>query len=203
MWLAICVAITSHYIASGTSSSNSDRSSVVSLERNANTGERTLVAIPPSQIDTEPKMVMPLTSEPTQDITTSVIRNNPEILDTKEETITEKDTSATLTANINANNLELVFDMPQQTQSSMEDTASSIDASIPSESCDGDDHVQNDQQSKQEDSYQITAPTEVEDRSSMHRIDNSPLPALNAIDNLCTGIGKCIHVFGIYNLIIL
>ena len=154
------------------------------------------MAIPPSKIGTEMVMLphimaSELTQNRAQDITSSEIRNNPGILREKEEEIiTEKDTSATLTAN--TNNLEL-FNMSHQTQSSMEDTASSIDASIPSESCDGDDHIQNDQQSKREDLYETTAPTEVEDRSSVHRIGNSPLPALNATDHLCTAIGKCVH----------
>lgn len=133
------------------------------------------------------------------------------------DTVTETDTSATLTAN--ANNLES-FRMQQQIQSCVEDaqnpevvesletqrtqhmanppvfpkTGSDASSSIDIASCDEDDHIQNDkndQKPKKEDSYEITAPSEVEDRSSMHRIGNAPLPALNATDHLCTGIGKC------------
>ena len=208
------------------------------MEHDASIGESTLVAVPSSQ---ELKTVMPHTaaSELTQDNTTSEIRNNPGILkdhvelETKEETnmnndhtITETDTSATLTANANylesfkmqpaaeqqifescmedAQNLEVVESLETQRTQHManppvlhktsSDAASSIDASIAS--CDEDDRIQNDQQPKKEDSYEITAPSEVEDRSSMHRIGNSPFPALNATDHLCTGIGKCVHVFG-------
>ena len=135
--------------------------------------------------------------------------------ETKEETnmnndaITETDTSATLTAN--ANNLES-FKMQQQIQSCMEDAqnpevvesfetqrtqhmasppvlrkTSSDASSINIASCDEDKHICNDKNDQKEDSYEITTPSEVEDRSSMYTVGNSPT------DHLCTGIGKCVY----------
>ena len=213
-----------HYIANSTNSStSSDLSSVVSIERDANTGETTSVVMA-----SQPVMPHTVASELTQDNTTleynpGMLKDQDELVETKEETniymnndtVTETDTSATLTAN--ASYLEL-FNIQQQIQSCMEDaqnpevvesletqrtqhmanppvlpkTSSNAASSIDIASCDEDDHIQNDkndQQPKKEDSYEITAPSEVEDRSSMPRIDNSPLPALNGTDHLCTGIG--------------
>ena len=189
------------------------------MERDVNIGETTSVVMPSQPVKLHTSELDNATSEIRNN--PGILKDQIE-LETKEETnmnndtFTETDTSTTLTTIVIQPES---FKMQQQIQSCMEDAqnpevvenlethiqhmatppvlpktgsgaASITDINIAS--CDEDGHIQNDQQPKKEDSYESIEPSEFEDQSTMHRIDNSPFPALNATDHLYTGIGKCV-----------
>ena len=139
------------------------------------------------------------------------------------DTIIEADTSATLTANPNdlesfkmqqqsqscvedAQNIEVVEKLETQKMRHLANPPvlpkvvardDGLSNSIDLASCDEDDNhtpKKDYRQPKKEDSYEVATPSEVEDRSSMPTIGNTPLPTLNSTDHLCTGIGKDFRV---------